>query len=222
VLQIITLDNDRHFLCPDCHTRINAGTAGTAQYEKRHKNSKACQKNLEIFNRQRASKAKPQTLLDLFQRKPKPQPVPSKVAAPRPIVPISSVTRPTLAKSTSPQLNYGCPHALDLLHNLDKLIKSLPLHIPEATSHDKWVEFNCDPSSVVCSPEDAWEVIDPMLNRALGFGITPETVSKEVRRGNNGVQALSRFLRYFVIEKGIKGGLLEGKIGVLVNAIKLA
>ncbi|KAF8805025.1 hypothetical protein BYT27DRAFT_7105589, partial [Phlegmacium glaucopus] len=36
------LDADGYAVCPDCSTRINCGTIGLANLEKRHRGTKAC------------------------------------------------------------------------------------------------------------------------------------------------------------------------------------
>jgi hypothetical protein len=98
----------------------------------------------------------------------------------------------------------------------------MPQHILEVApvNDQKGAAFNCDPSTIACTDDDCWEIIDPILNRVLGYGITLETVADDICRGEISVLALSRFFRYFVTEKGIKGGLLEGKIAILTAALK--
>lgn len=68
---------------------------------------------------------------------------------------------------------------------------------------------------------DAWEVLDPLLNNAIGWGATAEDVRPLIRRGANGVHALCRFVEYFVMEYGIEGALLEGKLNTLREAMEL-
>ena len=115
----------------------------------------------------------------------------------------------------------GCPdaYALKLLAQLDCATQALPKHVPEAEAHD---EIACvlsvgDPDD----PSEAWEYLDPALNRLLGYGSSVEDVAQRVRRGPLGVEGLGRLIRRFVVHHGITGSLLEGKLGILMSAIEL-
>jgi hypothetical protein len=68
-----------------------------------------------------------------------------------------------------------CPHAVDLMTNLAGQIKRLPDSVPEANDGDDILAFAHEP--VLPSGLDAWEILDPMLNRAVGYGATAEQVA---------------------------------------------
>jgi hypothetical protein len=54
----------------------------------------------------------------------------------------------------------------------------------------------------------------------LGFGRTPKDMRTVLRRRERGIRGLCDFLEYLVEEKGVVGGLLEGKINVLLLVMK--
>jgi hypothetical protein len=117
--------------------------------------------------------------------------------------------------------SYGCQHpdayALALLARLDHAAQELPLHVPEAEAND---EIACilsveDPND----PSEAWEYLDPALNRLLGYGSSVEDIIQRMQRGPLGVAGLSCLICRFVVQYGIAGSLLEGKLNILFSAI---
>ena len=67
--------------------------------------------------------------------------------------------------------------------------------------------------------DEVWEVVNPGLDRLLGFGRMLDDIQSIVCRGPLGVLGLLEYLTYLVEEKGVDGGLIEGKINVLIDAI---
>jgi hypothetical protein len=67
--------------------------------------------------------------------------------------------------------------------------------------------------------DEVWEVVNPGLDRLLGFGRTLDDIQSIVRRGPLGVHGLHEYLTYLVEEKGVEGGFIEGKINALIGAI---
>ncbi len=101
---------------------------------------------------------------------------------------------------------------------LEKAIKKLP-DLPEASESDEILMFSQHiPTDL--AEEDAWEYLDPMLNRFLGFGQTTESISDKLRGGARGLTAMVQYLKEFVGRYQIDGGLLEGKIERLINVIQ--
>ena len=64
-----------------------------------------------------------------------------------------------------------------------------------------------------------WEIVNPGLDRLLGFGRTLNDIQSIVLRGPLGVLGLLEYLTYLVEEKGVDGGLIKEKINVLIDAI---
>jgi hypothetical protein len=105
------------------------------------------------------------------------------------------------------------------LARLDRAAQELPIEVPEADAND---EIACilsvgDPDD----PSEAWEYLNPMLNRLLGYGSSLEDIARRVRRGPLGIEGLSQLIHKFVVGYGITGDLLEGKLEALLKAIEL-
>lgn len=62
----------------------------------------------------------------------------------------------------------------------------------------------------------AWEVLDPMLNNVIGSDLSVEHVVRVIWRGTKGVEALWRYICWFVVENRVFDMLLQGKMGVLM------
>lgn len=110
-------------------------------------------------------------------------------------------------------------YVLVLLARLDRAAQELPTHIPEAEPHDNiaCVLSVGDPDD----PSEAWEYLDPVLNNLLGYSSSVEDIAQQVWHGPLGVEGLGRLIHRFVVNYGITGDLLEGKLGKLLEAIEL-
>jgi len=87
---------------------------------------------------------------------------------------------------------------------------------------DELAYFSRDSTAATCSDADdneVWEVVNPSLDRLLGFGRSKINVRALLRRGQQGLSGLHGFLEYLVKERGVGGALLEGKINLLLDAI---
>ncbi len=107
-------------------------------------------------------------------------------------------------------------HALVLLASITFAAQELPSLIPKAEEHDDMVRF-----VLAGGPEDpskAWEHLDCRLNRLLGYGIDIEDI---VQRGPLGIEGLTQYICSFVVDYGVTGALLEGKLERLSKAIEL-
>jgi hypothetical protein len=108
---------------------------------------------------------------------------------------------------------------LTLLARLNHAAQELPIQVPEAEAND---EIACilsvgDPDD----PSEAWEYLDPVLNRLLGYGSSLEDIARHVWRGPLGVEGLGQLICKFVVRYGVTGDLLEGKLESLLKAMEL-
>ena len=71
----------------------------------------------------------------------------------------------------------------------------------------------------ILNNDEIWEKINPGLDRLLGFGRSMDDIQSLIRRGPKGIDGFCEYLEYLIAEKGLKGGLIEGKISVLIDAI---
>lgn len=152
-------------------------------------------------------------------------------AAPKATPPLatqSSLRKPLREPMVEPRTQartLTCPnsgpdaHALALLANIDQAAYELPSLIPEAKEDDEIAQVGLagEPED----PSEAWEYLDPVLNRLLGYGVDIEDIAQRVRRGPLGVEGLTRYIKSFVVDYRITGALLEGKLERLLKAIEL-
>ena len=185
--------------------------------------SKACQLNLEKKNKASAHQESQPGILSFFTKQSKVL-VPPTIPMPTPVVAyaIESTSELSGAHATGimprTALLASNTHAIMILVTLEKAIDNLPA-LPDACESDEIAMFSGSvPTDLV--PEDAWEYLDPMLNRFLGFNRTEESICNALRGGAMGLLAMVRYLKEFVGRYQIDGALLEGKIQRFVNIIQ--
>lgn len=185
---------DGNITCPRCARKVNCGQGGLTNLVTQHWASKGCKDIARL-------KASTQPISSFFARVSKtkaiPTPIPSRAQAPLRIQagpPSSTIPKPSTRLSAPPaegmpSLDPGKQHAHDLLRALRAAIDRLP------------------------DSAEAWEVLDPALNRLFGYGATVESVASIVRRGDSGMLGVHRIIKAFVDDyEGIGGALLEGKM----------
>ena len=106
-----------------------------------------------------------------------------------------------------------------LFQRFRTVINTLPHTVPVAVSTDSFACFSGNPIIELGADEDAWEVVDKALNRVIGYGVSVESVSRLIRRGDLGIDGLYRWLRICVTDLKIEEALLESKIGRLIDAM---
>ncbi|KAL1674095.1 hypothetical protein EV122DRAFT_221397 [Schizophyllum commune] len=213
-------------MCPRCKASVNCGNGGLANLVSQHWESRKCKK---------ASAAHESTLdiASFFaQRRLKPAAVPSRAKSPPRIIATAMVDyihdqspMQALTTSTNNTLHPPLPghqHALCLLDQLEAEIALIPSSVAESAPHDAVYDF-ATKELTVNSAEEAWEVLDPALNRLFGYGATVETVSALVRRGQYGMLGIHRVVKAIVTKyESINGVLMEGKIGLMIKGIRHA
>ncbi|KAJ7598326.1 hypothetical protein C8J56DRAFT_1091577 [Mycena floridula] len=218
-----TINPNGTVTCPACHTDVNVGNVGLANWSKRHLGSDACAKNLVQWKADQ-QKAGQQNMLQGWFAKgaaKKAAQVPPTVMAPAliqslaPVVASSSV-EPVVA------LPSGDPVGLHYLAILRKKVVTIPLSVPDGQVDENgaMAAFGVDPTGYD-PDEEAWQTLDPILNQFLGYGTTAEIVAGKVRRGLYGLDGLVAHLAHFIQERGITGNLLEGKMKVLMHALDI-
>ncbi len=119
---------------------------------------------------------------------------------------------------TAPPESAPNTHTIRILATLEKAVESLPA-LPDASDSDEIALFSGNVPTDLAK-EEAWEYLDPMLNRFLGFNRTAASIYNELRGGARGLSAMVRYLEDFVGRYEIDGVLLEGKIQRLINVIQ--
>lgn len=107
-----------------------------------------------------------------------------------------------------------------LLDQLQQSIMSLPLSILIGTHEDYMSQFSVlpiVPSELTC--DELWEeILDPTLNRFLGFGRDTD-IKGLIRRGLNGMNGFYSWLETYLATGKIDEVLIEGKISRLIKAL---
>jgi hypothetical protein len=220
-------------VCPDCDSRVNCGTSGLANLEKRHRGKKVCKAAQEKRDKE-AKKRKDGSILNFL--KPKTAIVPSMVNSPAPVhsYKLSLQSEPD-ASSTASTTNVqgktisstsqpvSGPIFNSFIKTLQELVKALPASVPEASEFDKLAVFGGNPKKLddpTLDADELWEAtLNNVLKSTLGWGIEGN-MDNIIRRGKWGLDGLVNFATYFVEERGVSGGLFEGKLTNLVMALK--
>lgn len=143
-----------------------------------------------------------------------PPTIPDVNVAALPFTPSSPAAQPL--SSTAP-----LPPDDPILQRFYRTIQSLPQTVPIGVPLDPLAALSCLPKDLIFDGQDAWEdVVNPMLDRLLGFGMTKDDVHDLIRRGQYGMDGVFRYFHSCICDLDIHAGLLEGKIDCLVDAIK--
>ncbi|TFY53533.1 hypothetical protein EVG20_g10072 [Dentipellis fragilis] len=198
-------DADGRVTCPECRQTVRLGNGGINNLIKIHLPSRKCAEACKE-QAKRTNQARDPRITQFFAAAPKKKLIPLAVTAPLPVI-----------ATPLPQTANQAEH---LLQRLCDAIDSLPSSIPEANDGDVLAAFAYPPPENL-DPSEAWEMLDPVLNRLVGWGKTAASFSEHVRRGEKGMDALHAYLEFFVNHYNIDGGLLEGKIRVMLDAIAI-
>jgi len=108
-----------------------------------------------------------------------------------------------------------------LLQRLYFINKNLAHDVPEATENDVLAQFSEDPASfdnLAIDSENLWEeVLNPVMKGILRWGDELDAASL-VQRGEKGISAVHRFVKYFTVQRGVDERLFEGKLSRLLDA----
>jgi hypothetical protein len=107
------------------------------------------------------------------------------------------------------------------IKKFEEIVKSLPESVPIGSRNDKLAAFNIEPA-LLDDPEtdanDLWEVvINGFLKEHLGWGKQVDMVEL-IRRGEQGMDGVLRFAKYFIEKRGVSVDLFEGKLSHLLGA----
>ena len=98
----------------------------------------------------------------------------------------------------------------------------ISMMVPLGKEGDEISYFTAERARVQCMGVDKteiWEVVNPDLDRFLGFGKLASEVQSLVCGGDIGIVGFWEYLTYLIESGGVEGVLLEGKVKVLVDAI---
>ena len=122
-----------------------------------------------------------------------------------------------------------CRKGIELLNKLKAAMTQIPNNIPLATPAHQLSVFSANPQSCVTSLgqgvemdlEDDWVMFNSMLKTAFGWGESEmqENVKEMGNRGEHGLDGFIRFFKYFVLQRGLEGMLIEPKFDGLLHEI---
>jgi len=119
-------------------------------------------------------------------------------------------------ESSAPHLNR---HAL--VQRLYDCTSQLPHSVPIACEADVLACFKDSPCTAVLPGDDPWEtLVDPQLNRAIGFGKTPSEIATFIRRGPLGMDGFCRWIETCVSDLNIQPQLLELRLERVFKAME--
>ena len=185
--------------------------------------SKICRLNLEKKNKAITHQKSQPGLLHFFKKEPSvvvPPTVPN-------LAPVIAYAMESVSQLSGTHKTGVMPrtastarntHTVNILVTLEEAVESLPA-LPDAGESDEIAAFSENVPTDLAK-EEAWEYLDPMLNRFLGFNRTAGSIYNELRGGAKGLSGMVRYLNDFVGRYEIDGALLEGKIQRLVNVIQ--
>ena len=178
-----------------------------------------------------------QTLFDVGMKKAKDilqQPAQPKASSsrnslsvPLPIIPTVHPSRDNSSEVVQPvgtKERQGCLLGWDIIDQLWLAAQRIGLNVLIAEEGDEISAYaGRDNAEVHCAGilnnDEIWENINPGLDRLLGFGKSMNDIQSLIWRGPKGIDGFCKYLEYLIAEKGLNGGLIEGKVSVLIDAI---
>lgn len=108
-------------------------------------------------------------------------------------------------------------YATQLLERLKAAVRMLPPQTPLGRLDEPLGAFSTQP--VLPPGEDAWETIDPILNKLVGFGKPVEEIAALIRHGPYGMDGFCAWLTECLTWEGISASLVEGKVMRLLDVL---
>ena len=107
-----------------------------------------------------------------------------------------------------------------ILKTLREKVKKLPKSVPTAKKDGPLSEYCCDPkdlTSDITADVDVWETWDQRLNVLIPHSIAD--IYPLITRGKYGLVGLVQLLEHLVRDRKVNEGLLDGKVGRIMEAI---
>lgn len=134
--------------------------------------------------------------------------------------PTPKTFEPAVAQTSPSTLLPGDSRAVSLIESLRILALTLPSSVRIADSDGPLAFFNYGVYLEEVSVEDAWEELDPVLNRLCGSDVPESQLDKMMERGMFRVDALCAWLKAIVEDYRVKEELLKGKVERLKASLR--
>ena len=139
-------------------------------------------------------------------------------------VPSPVIIHPSQLQAEKTKERQGCVLGWEIIDRLRLAAQRIESKVPSAEEGDEILtyagranaELHC---AGVSNEDEIWEMINPGLDRLLGFGKTVDEIRSIIRGGLKGIDRFCEYLEFLIEEKGLNGGLIEGKVSALINAI---
>jgi hypothetical protein len=119
-----------------------------------------------------------------------------------------------------------CQKGIELLDRLEAAAARIPASVPLATPDHRLSGFSADPRDCAASLEeddieDDWAALNPMLKESFGWGESEmqDNVKLMLNRGEYGLGGFIHFFRFFVLERGLGGAMIETKVDALLREL---
>jgi hypothetical protein len=118
-----------------------------------------------------------------------------------------------------------CQAAIGLVHWLEAAVDRIPCSVPHAAPDHRLTTFAIDPHACVDNlepDEDDWAIINPIFKTSFGWGEleTRAAVPHMLNRGVHGLDGFLRFLKFFVVQRGLEAVLFETKVELLISELE--
>jgi hypothetical protein len=107
-----------------------------------------------------------------------------------------------------------------ILKALREKVESLPESVPTADETGPLAGYSCDPRELtrdILADTDIWETWDQRLNVLIPHSIPG--IYPLITRGKYGLIGLVQLLEHLICDRNVDEGLLEGKVGRVIEAI---
>jgi len=109
-----------------------------------------------------------------------------------------------------------------ILKTLRKKVETLPKSVPTAKKNGPLAAYCCDSMELtkdITTDADVWETWDQKLNVLISHNIAD--IYPLVTRGKYGLITLVQLLEHLVHDRKVDEGLLDGKVGRVIEAIDM-
>jgi hypothetical protein len=116
-----------------------------------------------------------------------------------------------------------CPNGLQLLQRLEAAANQISSDVPSAAPKDPLSIFMLNPSDCIAEDgEDDWPILNSMLKSSFGWGEREmaAAIPQMLKHGEYGLDGFIKFMKYFVVERGLQGVMFETKVDALVRELE--
>ncbi|KAK0207725.1 hypothetical protein IW262DRAFT_1302599 [Armillaria fumosa] len=127
------------------------------------------------------------------------------------------ISSPTMTGTQLPAL---LDPGLALLLRIHDRVPLLPDSVDIGTPDDELAQFSVNPSPEMEDRDsDAWVYVHDTLTPLFGYNASVETIQSLIRQGNYGIEGLCNWIESSIVNLGVDGALLEGKLNTILQVV---